>query len=70
VPLYRRALAIRERALGPDHPALLGPLVGLAELHLALGRPAAARPLLERALPLARQPAQAAEVQALLDRAR
>lgn len=30
--LYRRALAIRERALGPDHPDVILSLTNIAEL--------------------------------------
>lgn len=31
-PLFQRSLAIREKALGPDHPDLATPLNNLAEL--------------------------------------
>ena len=49
-PLYERALAIGEKALGPDHPDLATRLNNLAELYRATGRLAEAEPLLERAL--------------------
>ena len=50
---YRRALAIDEKALGPKHPELVVPLLGLGQVALARGNPAAARAPLERGLPLA-----------------
>jgi tetratricopeptide (TPR) repeat protein len=49
-PLLERALAVREKALGSKHADLAEPLLGLAELHLARGKPELAVPLLERAL--------------------
>ena len=49
-PLYERALAITEKALGPDHPDLAIRLNNLAELYRATGRLAEAEPLLERAV--------------------
>jgi tetratricopeptide (TPR) repeat protein len=49
-PLYERALAIRERALGPDHPDTTLSLNNLAALLESQGDYAAARPLHERAL--------------------
>jgi tetratricopeptide (TPR) repeat protein len=48
VPLARRALAIREKALGPDHPAVGGALNNVAELYRAQGRYAEAEPLYKR----------------------
>ncbi|WP_141508825.1 tetratricopeptide repeat protein, partial [Candidatus Chloroploca asiatica] len=45
-----RALDIRERVLGPEHPATATSLNNLAELYRAQGQYAAARPLYERAL--------------------
>lgn len=51
--LYRRVLELRERYLGPDHPAVAASLNNLtATLHL-LGRNAEADPLLRRALIIA-----------------
>ncbi|MCP5197002.1 MAG: tetratricopeptide repeat protein [Gammaproteobacteria bacterium] len=49
-PLYQRALAIRERALGPDHPDVAHSLHGLAVLYHQQGRYAEAEPLYQRAL--------------------
>jgi eukaryotic-like serine/threonine-protein kinase len=43
-------LAIREQALGSEHPDLAHPLVGLARIALARGRPADAAALAERAV--------------------
>jgi tetratricopeptide (TPR) repeat protein len=49
-PLYKRALAIREKALGPDHPDIATSLNTLAELYRAQGRYADAEPLYKRSL--------------------
>ena len=49
-PLYKRALAIREKALGPDHPDVATSLNNLAELYRDQGRYADAEPLYKRAL--------------------
>ena len=49
-PLHERALAIREKALGPEHPDTAASLNSLANLLAAQGDLAAARPLYERAL--------------------
>ncbi|EPX60673.1 hypothetical protein D187_001322 [Cystobacter fuscus DSM 2262] len=49
---YQRALALDEKRLSARHPALFGPLMGVAECQLALHAPAAARAALERALTL------------------
>ena len=48
--LCERALAIREKALGPEHPDTSISLTQLAEVLLNQGDPATAQPLLERAL--------------------
>jgi len=48
--LYRRALAIREREEGPNHPDVAATLNNLAALEAVQGRYDAAQPLLERAL--------------------
>jgi tetratricopeptide (TPR) repeat protein len=48
--LYKRALAISEKALGPDHPEVAESLNNLAELYGAQGRYADAEPLYKRAL--------------------
>jgi tetratricopeptide (TPR) repeat protein len=49
-PLYKRALAIREKALGPDHPDVAQSVNNLADLYSAQGRYADAEPLYKRAL--------------------
>jgi len=49
-PLLRDALAIREKALGPEHSLTAESLDGLAALLGTLGDIAGARPLYERAL--------------------
>jgi tetratricopeptide (TPR) repeat protein len=49
-PFYQRALAIRERVLGPDHPDVALSLNNLAVLYDAQGRYAEAEPLYRRAL--------------------
>ena len=49
-PLYQRALAIREKALGPDHPDIATSLNNLAELYMRQGDYAKAEPLYQRAL--------------------
>ena len=46
----RRALAIDERALGPNHPGVATDLNNLAELLRAKGDYASAEPLYQRAL--------------------
>ncbi len=43
--LYKRSLAIRETALGPDHPDVVLSLVSLASMYQAQGRYAEAEPL-------------------------
>jgi tetratricopeptide (TPR) repeat protein/transcriptional regulator with XRE-family HTH domain len=49
-PWYERALAIRERVLGPDHPDTADSLSEQGAFLVQQGELAAARPLLERAL--------------------
>jgi tetratricopeptide (TPR) repeat protein len=49
-PLYERALALRERCLGPDHPDTAETLNNFALSQREEGNLDAARPLLERAL--------------------
>jgi class 3 adenylate cyclase/tetratricopeptide (TPR) repeat protein len=49
-PLYERALAIREKALGPHHPDVAESLNNMAELLGYEGRYAEAQPLCERSL--------------------
>jgi len=47
---FKRALAIREKQLGPDHPQVALGLNNLAELYRAQGRYADAEPLNKRSL--------------------
>jgi hypothetical protein len=54
-PLYLRALAIRERVLGPGHPSTLGTLASLAALYDAEGRHDEAEALRVRAVASGRQ---------------
>lgn len=54
-PLLRRALAIREKALGPDHPDTATSLNNLALLYQYVGDYAKAEPLLQRALAIYRK---------------
>ena len=49
-PLLEQALALRERALGPDHPDVARSLKELANLHRSVGNFDDAEPLLVRAL--------------------
>jgi thioredoxin-like negative regulator of GroEL len=48
----RRALALREKSYGPDHPNVEQALNNLAMLLLATKRRDEAKPLLRRALPV------------------
>ena len=50
LPLYQRALAIREKALGPEHPGTAISLSSLAVLYADLGAYDQALPLQQRAL--------------------
>jgi hypothetical protein len=43
--LHKRSLAIREKALGPDHPDVANSLNNMASLYHAQGRYADAEPL-------------------------
>lgn len=49
-PLYQRALRIREKLLGPEHPLVAFPLVGLANLYKEQDKYAEAEPLYQQAL--------------------
>ncbi len=49
-PLYERSMAIREKAVGPEHSDLVGTLNGLADLYRAQGKFAEAEPLYRRSL--------------------
>ena len=51
-PLVERALAINEKALGPEHPSTATSLNNLAALLRDQGDLVGARPLAERALPI------------------
>jgi Tetratricopeptide repeat len=51
--MHRRALAIRERLEGAQHPELAVPISNLATTLLAAGRAIEAEPLARRALALA-----------------
>jgi tetratricopeptide (TPR) repeat protein len=48
-PLYKRSLAIREKALGPDHPDVATSLENMAVLYRNTGREKAAVELDRRA---------------------
>jgi tetratricopeptide (TPR) repeat protein len=48
--LFERALAIKEKALGPEHSEVAGLLENVALAHHAVGRHDEAKALLERAL--------------------
>ena len=54
-PLYRRALAIRERALGPDHPDTAKSLNDVANVLEETGRYGEAESLYRRALAIREQ---------------
>ncbi len=47
-PLLRQALAIREKALGPEHPEVAQSLTDLAHLYESQGRHSEAEPLFKR----------------------
>ncbi len=49
-PLYKRSLAIWEKALGPDHPDVALSLNNLALLYRTQGQYAEAEPLYKRSL--------------------
>ncbi len=48
-PILRRALALREKALGPDHPDVAHSLYDVGELYQAQGRTSEAERLYVRA---------------------
>ena len=50
LPLYQRALAIREERLGGDHPNVADTLNDMAAVYYTTKRYREARPLFERAL--------------------
>ncbi|MCL5669278.1 MAG: tetratricopeptide repeat protein, partial [Gammaproteobacteria bacterium] len=49
-PLYKRSLAITEKALGPDHPDVATSLENMAGLYRKTGRDKAAEALEKRAV--------------------
>src|SRR5262249_2524882 len=53
---FQRSLAIEEKALGPKHPQVAAPLLGLGEVELSRKAPARAVPLLEPALAIRTPP--------------
>src|ERR1700737_1846913 len=50
IPVAQQALAIREKALGPDHPDVANSLNNLAELYRKQSRYGDAEPLYQRSL--------------------
>ena len=64
-PLYKRALAIREKALGPQHQDVATSLDNLAELYRAQGKVAEAEPLYKRALAIREEARQQEEARKL-----
>src|SRR5262249_57812208 len=50
LPQFERALEIREKRLGPDHPDVSQAISGLATLHYYKGEDSKAEPLYQRAL--------------------
>jgi len=48
-PLHKRALAIREKAFGPDHPEVVPSLWNIANLYRKTGRDKEAEALEKRA---------------------
>ena len=54
-PLYQRSVAIKEQALGPDHPSLATSLNNLALLFKAQGRYAEAESLYQRSVTIKEQ---------------
>ena len=58
-PLYKRALAIREKTLGPDHPDVANSLNNLAGLYQDQRRYADAESLYKRTLAVRQEGARA-----------
>ena len=48
-PLFKRSLAIKEKALGPDHPNVATSLENMADLYRKTGREKTAEALAKRA---------------------
>jgi tetratricopeptide (TPR) repeat protein len=55
-PLFKRALAIREKALGPDHPDVAWSLNSLGAFYADEGQYAKAEPIYQRALAIFERP--------------
>ena len=53
--LYKQALAIRERILGPRHSQIVSSLIGLSKLYTLQNKNVQAEPLLERAIAMGEQ---------------
>jgi tetratricopeptide (TPR) repeat protein len=53
--LYRKAIAINEKELGPEHPDVARVLDGLAVLHVAQGHLSRAEPIYKRAIEILEQ---------------
>jgi hypothetical protein len=53
--LFRRAIAIEEKSLGPDHPNVAMSLNNMARLLQATNRRAEAEPLMRRALAIGKK---------------
>jgi Tfp pilus assembly protein PilF len=74
LPFYLRALAMREKALGPTHVEVADTLTGLGEVRLATGDAKQATALLERAMTIRTSqpgdPADLEETKRALERAR
>ena len=54
-PLHKRSLAIREKALGPEHPDVASSLNNLALLYASQGKYAEAEPLSRRSLAISEE---------------
>src|SRR5205823_720026 len=54
-PMLRRLAAVREKALGPEHPDLANSLARLGSLYIDRGKYREARPVLERAIAIQRR---------------
>jgi tetratricopeptide (TPR) repeat protein len=49
-PLYKRTLAIEEKSLGPEHPAVANTLTTLTSLYIEQGRYSDALPIVQRTI--------------------
>jgi tetratricopeptide (TPR) repeat protein len=57
-PLFKRSLAIREQALGPEHPEVAASLQSYAALLRKMDRAAEAQPMEARAMAIRDKPAK------------